>query len=96
MRRTNAKPLKELIDKYLKHLKIDKKLNEVKIIKIWNETVGKGITKSTRQIYIRDGVLYVYLNSAIIRQELSMVKEALVRTLNQRAENEIIKDIVFR
>jgi hypothetical protein len=50
----------------------------------------------TQQIYIKNQSLYVHLTSPILRQELMMTRETLVRRLNEKAGAQVITDIVFR
>jgi hypothetical protein len=54
------------------------------------------ISNKTNNIFIKDKKLFVYLNSSIARNELSMVKDDLVKRLNQQAGGEVIEDIVLR
>ena len=96
MRKSNTQPLKSAIEAYLKALKIDKKLKEVGLLKQWEDLMGTSIASATRNIFIRDGVLYVYLNSAIVRNELHYVRETIVRSMNKRAGENLIKEIVLK
>ncbi|MFP4620673.1 MAG: DUF721 domain-containing protein [Bacteroidales bacterium] len=96
MRRKNTQTLGEVIQRYLEALDVDDKLKEVRLIKSWESIVGKMISNKTTKLYIKDKKLFVYLNSSIARNELSMVKDDLVKRLNQQAGGEIIKDIVLK
>ncbi|MGM0529876.1 MAG: DUF721 domain-containing protein [Bacteroidota bacterium] len=96
MRRKNTQALGDVIQRYLEALDIDDKLKEVRLIKSWESLVGKMISNKTKKIYIKDRKLFVYLNSSIARNELSMVKDDLVKRLNQQAGGEIIEDIVLK
>jgi len=72
------------------------KLNEIGIINSWEETVGKAIASRTSNLYIKDNVLYVHLNSSVVRNELLMLRQALMEKLNEKAGAEVIKEIVLR
>ncbi|MBS3768856.1 MAG: DUF721 domain-containing protein [Bacteroidales bacterium] len=96
MRRKNSQALGEVIQRYLEALDIDDKLKEVRLIKSWESLVGKMISNKTNKIYIKDKKLFVYLNSSIARNELSMVRDDLVKRLNEQAGGEIIEDIVLK
>jgi predicted nucleic acid-binding Zn ribbon protein len=96
MRRKNTQKLGDVVQKYLEALDIDGKLKEVRLIKSWESVVGKMISNKTNNIFIKDKKLFVYLNSSIARNELSMVKDDLVKRLNQQAGGEVIEDIVLR
>ena len=81
----------ELLDKY----KISGKLKEARIIAAWPEVLGP-LAKPDDVLYIKDNVLFVNLSSSVIRSELSMMRSRLVFRLNEKAGEEVIKDIVFR
>jgi len=96
MRRSKTISLAEAVNDYIKEMHLDVKLNEVSVINSWEETVGRAISSRTTKIFIRDHVLYVHLNSSVVRNELLMLREALKEKLNQKAGSEVIKDIVLR
>jgi len=96
MRRKNTQKLNEVIEKYLEALDVNGKLKEVRLIRSWEEVVGSLIARKTDRIFIREGVLFVYMNSSIARSELSMVRESLVEKLNQKAGGQVIRDMVLK
>lgn len=96
MRRSKTISLSEAISDYIKEMNIGEKLNEASIINSWEEIVGRAISSRTSRIYIRDHVLYVYLRSSVVRNELLMLRQALKEKINGRIGAELIKDIVLR
>lgn len=96
MRKSNAQPLSEVIREYLKAMQIDGKLKEVQLINQWDNVVGKAIARRTTRIYINKQVLFVHLNSSIVKNELMLIRQGLVKTLNDRVGEKIINDIVLR
>jgi len=96
MRRSKTISLAEAMEDYIKEMNLGEKLRETGIINSWEEIVGKAISSRTTRLYIRDQILYVYLNSSVVRNELLMLREVLKEKLNQKAGIEVIKDIVLR
>lgn len=96
MRRKNTQKLNEVIEKYLDALDIDGKLKEVRLIRSWGEVVGTLIARKTERIFIKEGKLFVYMNSSIARNELAMVKDSLIDRLNREAGDQVITDIVLK
>jgi predicted nucleic acid-binding Zn ribbon protein len=96
MRRSKTISLAEALKDYVKEMNLEGKLSEVGLINSWEETVGKAISSRTSKIYIKDHILYVHLNSSVVRNELLMLRQALKEKLNENAGSEVIKDIVFR
>lgn len=96
MRRSKTISLAEALDDYIKEMNLGGKLSEVSVINSWEEIVGKAISTRTTKIFIKDHVLYVHLNSSVVRNELLMLREAIKEKLNNKAGSEVIKDIIFR
>ena len=96
MKRNDAEPIGKLIQKYLRHESLESPLNEQRLLDSWETVLGPTIMSYTRDLYIRNQVLYVHLTSAALRQELMMGRELLVRNLNQKVGATVITNIIFR
>ncbi|MFT5668038.1 MAG: putative nucleic acid-binding Zn ribbon protein [Vicingaceae bacterium] len=93
MSNDSDKPLKQLVDKMLRSYGLGDRLDEMSLVKSWEELVGKMIARHTDEIYFNKGTLYVKLDSSTLRQELSYVKSDLVQRLNEKAGKIMVKDI---
>jgi hypothetical protein len=96
MRRSKTITIAEAIKDYTKEMNLDGKLNEAGVINSWEEIVGKAISSRTSKMYIKDHILHVHLNSSVVRNELVMLRQAIIEKLNSKAGSEVIKDIIFR
>jgi predicted nucleic acid-binding Zn ribbon protein len=96
MRRSKTISLAEALKDYIKEMNFGPKLSEAGIVNSWDEVVGKAISSRTAKVYIKDKVLYVHLRSSVVRNELVMLRQALMEKLNEKAGTEVIRDIVFR
>lgn len=97
MRRRSPQALSEIIDDFLneeRHLR--QGINEVHIIEAWHELLGPGGSRYTTQLSVTNGILYVTLSSSVLKNELLMMKEALLRRLNEHVGAQVISNIVFR
>ncbi len=95
MRKSNEILLKDAIEAFLKDNKLDTKLNETRLIGAWEEVAGKLIARHTNQMYVKDRILFVKVDSAALREELSFQRSKLVKKLNKAAGIEAIDDIKF-
>ena len=86
----------EAIRAYLKESKLEKPLKERQLISTWESLLGKSIARATRKIYIKDGKLHVILTSSVIRNELYMLQDEIVRKLNESAGEELISGMVLK
>lgn len=97
MQRKNAQSLSEaLADFFNENGALKEKLAQQRVVRGWRELLGEGISQYTRNLYFNRGVLYVQLSSSVLRAELLMVKEDLIKRLNEHAGSAVIRDIVFR
>jgi predicted nucleic acid-binding Zn ribbon protein len=95
MKRKDSTHINEVLKDYIKALGVEDKLKEAGLINSWEKLVGKMVAKSTRKIEINKGIMYVHLNSSIVRNELMMIRNELLKRLNENAGSELIKEIVL-
>jgi len=96
MRRSNIQSLSEVLQEYIREMKMERKLKEVDALHYWEELLGKTISNYTGNIYIARNVLYVKINSPVVKNELIMMREEIRRKMNEKAGGEIIQKIVFK
>ena len=96
MKRNNAEPIGKLIQQFLRQESLESPLNEQRLLDAWPQILGPAIASYTKELYIRNQILYVHLTSAALRQELMMGRELLVRNLNQKVGSTVITNIIFR
>lgn len=95
MRRNKTQTLREVLNDLIREYKIAPKLKEASVINTWNSVTGKAIASRTSRIYIKDGVLHIYLSSSVVRNELLMLRESLRAELNSKVGEEVVKEIVL-
>jgi len=96
MRRNKTITLGEALKEYREKMNIDSRLKEVSLMNSWEDIAGRAIAKRTSKVYLREGKLYIYLTSSVVRTELSMARHALRERLNEQAGEELVKEIILR
>lgn len=96
MRRSNTQKIDELIKEVLKESKLDVKLKEYELVNSWEKVIGKTVANATTDIYIHNRRLFVAVRSSVIRNELMIIRDGLVKALNHEVQANIIDDIVVR
>lgn len=96
MKRNNTEQIGEVIRKFLRQEGLESPLNEHRLIEAWKEILGPAIASYTHDLYIKNQILYVHLNSAALRQELMMSRELLIKNLNKYVGATVILNIIFR
>ena len=96
MKRTHAKPIGEVLDQLFKSPNIAAKIAEGSLPHIWREVVGDVVAAETRQVRFVRGTLYVHVASSILRSELMMQREALVRSINTKLGTNLVATLVIQ
>lgn len=85
----------ETIKEWIKHTGVEKKIEETRLLEKYEDIVGPLITKHTVSKRIERSILYIKLDSASLRHELSYARDQLKKQLNLSVGKDLIKDIVF-
>ena len=96
MKRTDPKPIGELFDQLFKSPNIAAKIAEGGLPNTWREVVGPMVAEHTRHVRFVQGTLYVHVSSSILRSELMMQREALVRSINKKLGTELVQGVVVQ
>ncbi|MDF3077016.1 MAG: RNA-binding protein [Sphingobacteriaceae bacterium] len=95
MSRTNDKSLKDAIEQMLQVYKLKRKFDETSLVNVWPELMGPMVANRTKQIYIRERRLYIKLESAVIKNELVMMRTQILDKMNEYAGSKVIDEIVL-
>ncbi len=95
MARTNDKTLKDAIQQYLDAFKLRRKFDETSLLAAWPELMGQAIANRTTQLYIRDKKLFVKVESAVIKNELLLLKRQILASLNERVGTVLVEELVI-
>ena len=96
MRKSNSQSISSVLKSYVQENNLERKLNELDLIKSWESVMGKTVSRYTGNLYIQNSTLFVETTSPIVRNELLMMKEEIRVRLNEVVGEELIKAIVFR
>ncbi len=96
MQRNKTQSIAEAIRAYLKESRLEKPLKERQLLQSWESLLGKSVARATTRIYLKEGKLFVHLSSSVVRNELYMLQEEIVRKLNEAAGEDLVTGIVLR
>ena len=90
--RKEAVSMEQLVDEYIREMKIAAGLNTQRVFAAWDEV--SGAAPYTLRRFFRDGTLYITLSSSVYRRELSFRKELLVAAINEYLDKDplFVKD----
>ncbi|MBR5275914.1 MAG: DUF721 domain-containing protein [Bacteroidaceae bacterium] len=96
MKRGGVKSISELVKATCREEGLETPLNEYRLVNGWSQVLGPTVKFYTKELYIRNQVLYVQVTSSVLRQELMMNRKTLVHRLNEHVGAQVITDIVLR
>lgn len=93
--RNNDLNIKQAIDQMLDAYKIRRKFDETALVAAWPEIIGTAIANRTQQLYVRDRKLYVRVESAVVKNELVLMRSMIITRLNEHVGQELIEELVI-
>ncbi len=89
------KPISDKLWEVFSKLKIEKNICEYLALENWPKVVGDTLASHTYPKFIKNGTLYVYVDSGVWTQELNLLKPKILKDLNDSLKYPVIKDIIF-
>jgi predicted nucleic acid-binding Zn ribbon protein len=100
MRRSAAVPgvlesVGPLLRRLLQRHGLDRRLEEYRAVGLWPEVVGPMIAAQSRAVEVRDGTLFVHVDSNVWMQELGILRDEIVTRLNARLGAPHVRKIIL-
>ena len=86
----------DLVDKLLKGLGLDDRMQQYRALVIWEQVVGPQIAARTRPVRIREGILEVNVDQPAWMQQLQLMKPKILAMLNAELGKATIKDLYLK
>ena len=96
MKQGKTLTMDELVNLYLEQMGLSRQFKEREVCQVWPDVVGGMIASRTKSVSISEGRLFVAFTSAVVRNEIMMVKDGLIKALNDKLGEQIIKGIVIK
>ena len=95
MFKRNVQSLKDILLRNLREQGLETPLMQKRLVESWPEVVGPVVARYTLNTYIYNQTLFVRLSNPALRSDLSMMRQELVKKLNDVAGTQLITDIRF-
>jgi predicted nucleic acid-binding Zn ribbon protein len=96
-RQMTAKPLSELLPSVEKELRLDRRLAETEILKVWNNLMDPNVAAHAQPTGIHNGTLFVSIDSSVWLDEIVRYRRReILQRLQHSFGREMIKKISFR
>lgn len=88
--------LKELVNIFSQQPAYRDRLNQARIRVFWKEEMSNTFNEAVKQIIVRDRRLILTVHSSVVRHELHLSKEALLRRMNEVLDEDYLREVVIR
>lgn len=92
----NLIKLGDAISQIFKEEKLDEKYSIFAIRNHWESIVGKTVAKHTTQINFVQGLLYVSIDSPVIRNEVLYVKADIIQKVNHFCGKRLVRELIIK
>jgi len=96
MKKHNDQRIDEVLKNLVGEYKHKSKLYKNKLSSTWETLMGATIAKYTSRIAVRKKTLFITIESAPLKQELSFAKEKIVKLMNEELGENYIEKVVIR
>ncbi len=96
LQRSYYKSSKDSIDDFFSNNQFGEKMLEMKLRHDWEIIMGKVIAERATILDINNGVLSLKVNSAALRNELTMNMTKFIEHLNKNTKEGFIKQIIYK
>ncbi len=86
----------DLLDEFFKRPYIAAKVAEGRLPQIWREIVGEAAAGMTSSLRLVNHVLYIQLQSSVLRTEFFYQRDALRDEINRRAGVQLVNIIIIK
>jgi len=87
--------LNSVLLRSIKDLDLDEKLTENMLHKFWKELFGLSIVNATRSITLRNKSVTITINSSVVKSELMMLKDPILKKFQDKFGQENIKNLII-
>ena len=81
---------------FLKSSRWKARIDEIRIKGEWEKIMGNTISKYTREVSLKEGILYITTDVAPLKQELQFGKAQIIANINEHFKEQMVKDVVIR
>ncbi len=96
MRTSNEQNIKEILKDLVETYRLKSKLNQTKVELVWERAMGKMIANYTKELKVRNHKLYVTIESAPLRHELSYGRDKILETINAELGEKYLNEVIIR
>lgn len=89
---SNSISLDEALVQFLRETGLEQSVLEHQVVEAWPQVMGETVTRLTRSVEVKEGMLIVRVSSAALKAQLFEHRFELVRRLNEAVGSPVLRD----
>lgn len=90
------KQLSTVLDRLFEDPELKDHFHKGMVLSVWQEAVGERVAAICNPTGFQKGTLYVKVESAAWRNELTMMRTTIIEKINTLLEAKVVRAIIFR
>ncbi len=95
-KKSNLIKLGDAINELFHQEKLDVKISQFTVKNSWHEIVGDIVAKATSEISFKDKTIFVSMQSAALKHELSFRKDDIIASINKFCGYKLVDQLVIK
>ena len=95
MNKDNTHTFSSAFQKFLKSENLEQKFKEKQLVTYGEKIMGKTIASRTTKIFIKNKMMFVYLSSAPLKQQMTTSKESVLKLIEEELGSGVVDDVRF-
>lgn len=93
MMRGKSQSLADVLTLYLRESGLEKPILETRVVQLWPQVMGDAVARLTRSVEVKNGMLIVHIQSAVLKSQLFECRFELVKKLNKAVGANVLRDV---
>ena len=93
---SNEGTIGEVLKQFIEKNKLQSGMDKIDVQDAWKSLMGNGVNSYTKEVVLKGSTLYVFLTSAVLREELSYGKQKIIKMINEELRKEVVTDVILR
>src|SRR5690554_4710001 len=95
-RNNDSFSISDVLKEFIEKNKLEAGMNAVDAKQAWINLMGNGVNSYTKEVILKNNVLYVWLTSSVLREELLYGKQKIIKMINEELGKDVVRDVVLR
>lgn len=96
MEKTEPKAIGELLKEFLKERNMTIPVMEGKAKDVFRKVAGEYVSKYVEDVYVRNGVLYITVSSAVVKHEIHLRRRFYIKSVNDLLGGQVVRSIFLK